>query len=194
MLFSLIPNLHLNQLIVTHRSTHRSLSPFSICYLVDSLVMDPFSIATGVVGILGCVTKLSTAISRFKDDYKFADADLDIARQHALLLKEEIRALESKNASHHPPPHKSAAGQDGFDRAAESSDFVLEDTSFAKAMSTACELLSTIEASFPLRSEPHTWRRKMRWAMKDKQVLLQVKERLNSAESTLQGIVAMEQL
>lgn len=154
--------------------------------------MDPFSIATGVVGILGCVTRLSIAISRFKDDYQLADADLDIARQHALLLKEEIRALESQKVSHHPPPRKSAEGQDGFDRAAESSH--LEDPSFAKAMSTACELLSTIEASFPLRSEPHTWRRKVRWAMKDKQLLLQVKEQLKSAESTLQGIAAMEQL
>ena len=49
-------------------------------------------------------------------------------------------------------------------------------------MSTACELLSTIEASFPLRSEPHTWRRKVRWPMKDKQVLLQVKEQLQSTK------------
>ena len=154
--------------------------------------MDPFSIVTGTVGLLDCVTRLSNAISRFKDDYKLADADLDIARQHALLLKEEIRALESKKDSHHSPPHKSAEGQDRFDRDAGSSH--LEDASFAKAMSTACELLSTIEASFPLRSEPHTWRRKVRWAMKDKQVLLQVNKQLQSAESTLQGIVTMEQL
>ncbi len=156
--------------------------------------MDPLSIATGIVGILDSVTRLSNAISRFKDDYKLADADLDIARQHALLLKEEIRALESEKVSHHHPPRKSAKGQDGFDRAAENSHLVLEDASFAKAKSTACELLSTIEASFPLRSEPHTWRRKVRWAMKDKQVLLHVKEQLKSAESTLQGIAAMEQL
>ena len=156
--------------------------------------MDPFSLAAGTVGLLDCVTRLSNAISKFKDDYKLADADLDIARQHALLLKEEIRALKSIKGSHHPPPHKSAEGKDGFDRAAEGSHLVLEDTSFAKAISTACELLSTIEASFPLRSEPHTWRLKVRWAMKDKQVLLQVKEQLKSAESTLQGIAAMEQL
>ena len=156
--------------------------------------MDPFSIAAGTVGLLDCVTRLSNAVSRFKDDYKLADADLDIARQHALLLKEEIRALESKKGSYHPPLHKSAEGRDGFDRTAESDHLVLEDTSFAKAISTACELLSTIEASFPLRSEPHTWRRKLRWAIKDKQVLLQVKEQLQSAESTLHGIVAIEQL
>ena len=109
--------------------------------------MDHFSITAGTVGILDCVARLSSAMSRFKDDYKLADADLDITRQHALLLKQEIRALESKKGSHHP-----------------------------------------------LRSEPHTWRRKVRWAMKDKQVLLQVKEQLQSTESTLQGIVAMEQL
>lgn len=156
--------------------------------------MDHFSIAAGTVGILVCVARLSSAMSRFKDDYKLADADLDITRQHALLLKQESRALESKKGSHHPPPHKSAEGQDGFDRGAKSSHLVLEDTSFPKTMSTACELLSTIEASLPLRSEPHTWTRKVRWAMKDKQVLLQVKEQLQSTESTLQGIVAMEQL
>ena len=152
--------------------------------------MDPFSIAAGVVSILDCVTRLSSAISQFKDDYKLADADLDVAQQHALLLKEEIRALGLKKASH----HNSADGQDGFDYAAESSHFVPEEDSFAKAMSTASELLSTIEASFPLRSEPHTWRTKVRWAMKDKQVLHQVKERLKYAESTLQGIAAMEQM
>ena len=64
--------------------------------LVNSLVMDHFSIAAGTVGILDCVARLSSAMSRFKDDYKLADADLDISRQHALLLKQEIRALESK--------------------------------------------------------------------------------------------------
>ena len=71
---------------------------------------------------------------------------------------------------------------------------VLEEAPSAKAISTACGLLSTIEASFPLRSEPHTWRSKARWAMKDKQVLARLKERLKSAESTLQGVVTMEQL
>ena len=156
--------------------------------------MDPFSIAASTVGLLDCVTRLSKAVSRFKDDYKLADADLDIARQHALLLKEEIRALESKKGSYHSTPHKSAQGRESFDRTTDSGHLVPEDTSFANAMSTACELLSTIEASFPLRSEPYTWRRKVRWAMKDKQVLLQIKEQLQSAEITLQGIVAMEQL
>ena len=156
--------------------------------------MDPFSTAASIVGLLDTVTRLSSAISAFKEDYKLADAELDLARQHALLLKEEIRALESQKASRHPTPHNSAKAQDGFDRAAESDPLVLEEASFAKAMSTACELLSTIEAAFPLRSEPHTWRSKVRWAMKDKQVLLQVKERIKTAESTLQGIVTMEQL
>lgn len=61
-------------------------------------------------------------------------------------------------------------------------------------MSTARELLSTIEASFPLRSEPYTWRSKVMWAIKDKKALTQLKEQLRSAESTLQGIVTMEHL
>ena len=42
--------------------------------------MDHFSIAAGEVGILDCVARLSSAMSRFKDDYKLADADLDITR------------------------------------------------------------------------------------------------------------------
>ncbi len=41
--------------------------------------MDPFSITVGVVGILNSVKDLSCAISLFKDDYKLADEDLDIA-------------------------------------------------------------------------------------------------------------------
>ena len=156
--------------------------------------MDPFSVAAGVVGVLDSITRLSSAISRFKEDYKLADEDLDLARQHALLLKEEIRALESRKPSRNPPAYQSATRKDEFDRATESGQFALEEASFAKAVTTACELLSTIETSFPLRTEPHTWRSKVRWAMKDKQVMLQVKERLRSAESTLQGIVAMEQM
>ena len=70
----------------------------------------------------------------------------------------------------------------------------MEEDSFTEAMSTAHDLLSTIEVSFPLRSEPHTWRNKVRWAMKDKHALAQLRERLSSTESTLQGIVTMEQL
>ena len=156
--------------------------------------MDPFSITTGVVSLLGCVTKLSCSISRFKEDYKLADEDLDIARQHALLLKEESRALESRRASTYSPPRKTAQGYHGSMCASEMSPLGIEDASLAKAMSIAYELLSAIEASFPLRSEPHTWRSKVRWALKDKHVFAQLRERLRSAESTLQGIVVMEQL
>ena len=154
--------------------------------------MDPFSTAAGIVSVFDTVTRLSSAIRRFKNDYKVADADLDMARQHALLLKEEIRAMESRKASFYPPTHQAAKGQE--EKYHRSSHLNLDQTAFTKATSTASELLSTIEASFPLRSEPHTWKSKVRWAMKDKQVLLQLQERLQSAESTLQGIVAMEQL
>ena len=156
--------------------------------------MDPFSTVAAVVSIFDTVTRLSSAISRFRNDYKLADADLDLARQHALLLKEEIRALESRKASYHPPAHMTTKEQDALDCLTESTHLDLEEASFAKAILTACELLSTIEVSFPLRSEPHTWKSKVRWAMKDKQILQKLKERLKSAESTLQGIVAMEQL
>lgn len=153
--------------------------------------MDPLSITAGVVGILDTVTKLSCAVSRFKEDYKLADAHLDIARQHSLLLQEEIRALESWGATNCSTPRKT---HHDSGCATESSHLVLERASFAKAMCTAHELLSTIDGSFPLRSEPHTWRSKVRWAMKDKNAFAQLQERLRSAESTLQGIVTMEQL
>jgi len=56
--------------------------------------MDPFSITVGVVGILNSVKDLSCAISLFKDDYKLADEDLDIAQKHMLLLK---KSIEVKN-------------------------------------------------------------------------------------------------
>ena len=156
--------------------------------------MDPFSITAGVVGIFDSVTRLNSAISQFKDDYKLADRDLDMARQHALLLKEEIRALELIKLSQIQERLKLEEGQDCSDRTAEMSCVLPEEASFSKAISTASELLSTIEESFSLRAEPHTWRSKVRWAVKDKQTLLQVKERLKCAESTLQGIAVMEQL
>ena len=156
--------------------------------------MDPFSVAAGVVSIFDSVTRLSSAISRLKDDYKLADADLDIARQHALLLKEEIRALESREVPNKASRHTSAKSKAKIDCAPKDNGLAEEELSFTKAMSTASELLKTIEASFPLRSEPHTWRSKVRWAVKDKQVLYKIKEQVKSAESTLQGIVLMYQL
>lgn len=156
--------------------------------------MDPLSVTAGVVGIATTVTNLSCAISRFKDDFKLADEDLDIARQHALLLKEEIRALESTKATNYSPLRKAAKGHHNRDLGGETRHLVMEEDAFAKALSTAHELLSTIEASFPLRSEPHTWRSKVRWALKDKHALTQLKERLKAAESSLQGIASMEQL
>ncbi|KAL8840008.1 MAG: hypothetical protein Q9170_001492 [Blastenia crenularia] len=138
--------------------------------------MDPFSITAGV------------------DDYKLADADLDIARQHAVLLEAEIRALESTEASRYSLPHRLAKENHVVSHAANDTHAVSEEAPFSKAIATAHELLSTINAAFPLRSEPHTWRSKVRWVMKDKQVLAQLKERLKSTESTLQGIATMEQL
>lgn len=149
--------------------------------------MDPLSITTGVVGLLDVTSRLSSAISRFKEDYKLADEDLNTARNHVLLLQEEIQALESKNVSSFSPNRKGAKGMGGGGDPAASA-------SFEKAMSTARALLSDIETAFPLRSEPHTWRSKVRWAMKDKEALAKLKERLQSTESTLQGVVSMEQL
>ena len=143
--------------------------------------MDPFSITAGVVGIADSVTKLSSLIFRLRHDYRCADEDLDNARQHALLLREEIKPLETRKAG---LPH--ALNQKSY--------VVMEEGPYTKAMSTAHDLLSTIESSFPLRSEPHTWRSKVRWALKDKQTLVELQERLKSAESTLQGIATMEQL
>ena len=149
--------------------------------------MDPLSITAGVVGILDTVSKLSNVVSQFRHDYKLADEDLNVARNHALLLKEEIRGLDAKASPKSSNSEKATYEEESIaDSAAESS--------FLKAMSTARDLLADIETSFPLRSEPHTWKSKVRWAMKDKHTLAQLKERLQSAESTLQGIVAMEQL
>lgn len=155
--------------------------------------MDPLSATAGVVGILDIVTRLSKAISRFKHDYQLADEDLNIARNHALLLKEEIRSLDSRKSG--------TCSQRTADEKAHSlhqdveTDYsAMDESSFTTAMATASELLSDIEASFPLRSEPHTWRSKVRWAMKDKETLAHLKDRLRSTESTLHGIVTMEQL
>ncbi|KAJ5389255.1 ankyrin [Penicillium cataractarum] len=156
--------------------------------------MEPLSAVASVANVADAVVKLSSAISQFRQDYKLADEELDIARNHALLLKEEIAALESRSSWNYTPPRKSTKGLSDFDPAAETSPLGIDESSFARAMSTARGLLSDIESAFPLRSEPHTWRSKVRWAIKDKKVLARLKERLQSAESTLQGIISMEQL
>jgi hypothetical protein len=156
--------------------------------------MDPLSITAGVLAILGAVSKLNTTVTQFQQDYRFADQDLNIARSQALLLKEEIRGLDSARSINYTAPRKASGAHNGFDGSAKTNQLVVDESTFAKAMSTARDLLSDIEASFPLRSEPHTWKSKAKWALRDKQVLAQLKERLQSAESTLQGIVSMEQL
>lgn len=71
---------------------------------------------------------------------------------------------------------------------------IMDDTALEKAMATARHLLSDIETAFALRADPHTWRSKARWALKDKKLLEQLYERLQTVETTLQGIVSMEQL
>lgn len=156
--------------------------------------MDPLSVTASVVGILETVSKLSSAVYRFTQDYKLADEELNAARSHALLLKDEIMGLESRKASSYLPPRKTVKSRDGFDRPAVAECLAMGESSFEKAMSTAHGLLSDIEAAFPLRLGPHTWRSKVRWAMKDKRVLVDLRKRLQSAESTLQGIVSTEQL
>jgi hypothetical protein len=156
--------------------------------------MDPLSFTASVTGILQTVTSISNAISRFTEDYKLADEELNVARSHAILLKEEIGALELRKTSTYSPLGKTAKGRHDGDKADQAVQLNMDGASFAKAMSTAHSLLSDIQCSFPLRSEPHTWKTKVRWALKDKQVLARLKERLKSAESTLQGILATEQL
>ena len=141
-----------------------------------------------VVGITDAVVKLSSAIARFRQDYKLADEDLDVARSHALLLRNEIAALKSRESWSVTPPQDQTNVPKGSDQDAQTN------LQFAKAMSTAGGLLSDIDTAFPLRLEPHTWRSKVRWAIKDKKTLTRLKERLESTESTLQGIVSMEQL
>lgn len=148
-----------------------------------------------VVGITDVVVKLSSAIARFRQDYKLADEDLDVARSHALLLRNEIAALESRKSWSVTPPQDQKNDVKSSDQDAQTNlQFGMEEISFAKAMSTAGGLLSDIDTAFPLRLEPHTWRSKVRWAIKDKKTLTRLKERLQSTESTLQGIVSMEQL
>jgi hypothetical protein len=118
--------------------------------------MDPFSITAGIIGMTDIVTKLSCTVARFGDDYKLADEELDIARQHALLWKEEIKALESRKASSYTAPRKTAQELRDHDNSAETGPAVVEEVAFAKALLTAQELPTAIEIAFPLRSEPHT--------------------------------------
>lgn len=70
----------------------------------------------------------------------------------------------------------------------------MDDTALEKAMATARHFLSDIEAAFPLRADPHTWRSKARWALKDKKLLEQLYERLQTVETTLQGILLGQQV
>jgi hypothetical protein len=48
-----------------------------------------------VIGVSDVVCKLSGAVARFREDEKLADEDLEIAREHTRLSKEETQALEA---------------------------------------------------------------------------------------------------
>jgi hypothetical protein len=148
-----------------------------------------------VVQITDAVVKLSSAIAKFRHDYKLADKDLDVARTHALLLKEEIAALECRKPWRASMALRQSNEKKGFNQVANPNhDVAMDQTSFSKALSTASALLSDIDTAFPLQLEPHTWRTRARWAIKDKRIFAELKERLRSTESTLQGIISMEQL
>ncbi|KAK4184022.1 ankyrin repeat-containing domain protein [Podospora australis] len=118
--------------------------------------MDPPSISAGVIGIFDSVTKLSSAISRFRQDCKDVHEERDVARNYAL-------------------PRKSEKGHNDSGMWADPGGLGMDESSFAKAISTARKLLSAIETAFPLRSEPHTWRSKVRWALKDKEVFAKLR-------------------
>ena len=153
--------------------------------------MDPLSATAGVVGILDIVSRLGISVHRFTQDYKLADEELDAAQTHALLLKEEIAALEARATSPHAPP-RYIDEKSGQPTGVEC--LSMDEAKFNQALSTARGLLLDIEAAFPLRSEPHTWRSKVRWALKDKRAFAELSKRLQSVEVTLQGIVSMEKL
>ncbi|KAI1323574.1 ankyrin repeat-containing domain protein [Xylariaceae sp. FL0255] len=142
--------------------------------------MDPLSVTTNVVGLPDAVTKLK---------------DLDLARSHALLLRQEIAGLEAISHSKFVPIRKVARVHDDSEKQSQiGSSLEMDNVVFETAMKTGRTLLSDLEASFPLQSEPLTWKNKVRWAIKDKRTLEKLQERLKSTESTLQGIVSMEQL
>ncbi|GAB1318154.1 hypothetical protein MFIFM68171_08364 [Madurella fahalii] len=98
---------------VKYRHKYDPISQFRQLALASSSTMDPLSITAGVAGILDVVSRLSIAVSKFKEDYKLADEDLNTARGHALLLKEEIRALEARKWASYSPPHKMAKKESG---------------------------------------------------------------------------------
>lgn len=117
MLALLNPILPLTQFI----AAHCLLSPFHSIIPVRSSIVDPFSITAGLVGIFNAVAMLSCAVSRFRDDFNLADADLDIAQQYALLLKTEIRSLKLKKGSSLSVPHETATRYSGSSYAAVTS-------------------------------------------------------------------------
>lgn len=61
-----------------------------------------------VVGISGAISNLSTTDSHLKQDCKLADENLNVARNHAILLQKEIKALKSKRPSAYSLPEKRA--------------------------------------------------------------------------------------
>lgn len=148
--------------------------------------MDPISATAGIVGLLEVVTKLSSSVYRIKQDYKSADEDLDIAQKQVALLREEIHLLESRNASFTRIEKSNGQTSPG-------STIDKGEGSFTKALATARELLISIEDSSPLSTEPNNWKRRFKWAMNDKQLFNEFKERLKAAEGTLRAIVAVEQ-
>ena len=107
------------------------------------------------------------------------------------MLRDEIEALKSQQQSRKRPDGAKAKDHGEYKPA---TNLTMDESALDEAVSIACHLLADIEAAFPLRAEPHTWKSKARWAMKDKKLVQQLQERLQSVESTLQGIVSMEQL
>ncbi|KAK4207532.1 ankyrin repeat-containing domain protein [Rhypophila decipiens] len=156
--------------------------------------MDPLSVTAGVMGILDVVSKLGKFVHQVSKDFQFADEDLNTAREHALLLRDEINALKSQQrSSYQSQPLKSAKTKCETEETPPPY-LTMEEAAIQQAVSTACHLLEGIEATLPLRAEPKTWRTKARWALKDKKLIQELQGRLQSVESTLQGIMSMEQL
>jgi|SRR5450432_1107322 hypothetical protein len=140
--------------------------------------MDPISAGASIYTLIQAVAGISNFIHKIHKDAQNAPMETEEARNHVLLLQKEIEGVRSL---------KMMLDCD------KDNPFSITRSPLFQAIETAEKLLSDMEQAFPINSKPDTMKKRLRWALKDKETAAKLEAKLKDTESTLQTILQVEQ-
>jgi len=140
--------------------------------------MDPISASASIYSLVEAVAGITKFIHKIQRDVRNAPIETEEAQNHVLLLQKEIEGVRSLK------PMLDSDLDNPFGHAR---------SPLIQAIETAEKLLSDVEQAFPINSKPDTMKKRLRWALKDKETAAKLEAKLKDTESTLQTILQVDQ-